>query len=241
MDHLFIVTYGRSGSTFLLNALNAIDGYCIRGENGGVAQGMAQALDSFQEIKTRYSYKDEGGPQSPWYGIKQSDGDQWGRAMAEAFTRHILKPEPGTRVTGYKEIRHTPTYQTDKVFFATLDFLANRFSNARIVFNTRSIEEVAHSGWWTRRDFGTVRSEVETCDARFQKGKEILGDRAFQIDYEQYNGNPEGFRPLLDWLGETVPPERLAEICATRLDHGREREIARKSGLKSRLRQVLGL
>jgi len=239
VDHLFIITYGRSGSTFLLNALNAIDGYCIRGENNRAVQKIAEAAHDFKDTQERFSYKDVGGAQSPWYGLKQSDGDQWGRAMAEAFTRHVLKPDPGTRVTGFKEIRHTPTYQTDEAFFTTFDFLASQFSNARIIFNTRSVEEVAHSGWWTRRDFGKVRGEVEACDARFRKGKEILGDRAFLIDYAQYNGNPGGFRPLLDWLGESVSPERLAEICATRLDHGREREIARKPDFKSRLRQFL--
>src|SRR5688572_1085508 len=35
LGHLFIVTYGRSGSTLLQGVLNSIPGYLIRGENDG--------------------------------------------------------------------------------------------------------------------------------------------------------------------------------------------------------------
>jgi hypothetical protein len=36
-DHLFIVTYGRSGSTLLQGILNSTPGVLIRGENRGIS------------------------------------------------------------------------------------------------------------------------------------------------------------------------------------------------------------
>ena len=33
VDHVFVMTYGRSGSTLLMGLLNSIPGYLIRGEN----------------------------------------------------------------------------------------------------------------------------------------------------------------------------------------------------------------
>ncbi|MEM7703684.1 MAG: sulfotransferase [Pseudomonadota bacterium] len=239
MDHLFVITYGRSGSTLLLNILNAIEGYCIRGENDGATQRMVEAVEHMRATKERFAHKDDGTPQSPWYGVKDIECEEWGKAVATAFTRHILRPEGDTRVTGFKEIRFTPRHQSDEMFLATLDFLTSAFPNARVIFNTRSVAEIAQSGWWSRRDPKQVQKTIEASNARFRQGKTILGDRAFLIDYAQYNANPEGFQPLLDWLGESVPPERLAEVSAIRLDHGREQELKRKPGLKTRLKRML--
>ena len=33
MDHVFVMTYGRSGSTLLMGILNSIPGWLLRGEN----------------------------------------------------------------------------------------------------------------------------------------------------------------------------------------------------------------
>lgn len=43
--HVFIVTYGRSGSTLTQSLLNTLPGYQIRGENGNLAWFLARAVD----------------------------------------------------------------------------------------------------------------------------------------------------------------------------------------------------
>ena len=60
----------------------------------------------------------------PWYGADSTDPDAFACSLADAFVRDILKPTPGTRVAGFKEIRfHTDTYFFDH----QLDFMRRFF------------------------------------------------------------------------------------------------------------------
>ena len=45
---VFVVTYGRSGSTLLQNVLNTIPGYCIRGENANTLAHLAKACHAVE-------------------------------------------------------------------------------------------------------------------------------------------------------------------------------------------------
>lgn len=218
--HVFVVTYGRSGSTLLTRLLNEIDGYCIRGENGGVIRTLA---NSFRVLDTTWQFAGEyeDGEESPWFGFRQVDPDQWRQRLARDFVDVILKPPPGTRVTGFKEVRYTSEEMDDSLFAATMDFLASAFANSRIIFNTRDGTEVAKSGWWADEYVPAhVHEIVATADRRFREAHARLGpERSFMIDYAQYNGNPNGFLPLLEWLGEDLPRDRVEAINAERLTH----------------------
>ena len=239
MRHLFVVTYGRSGSTVLVNLLNAIDGYCIRGENGGVLAKLALAARRLAEVQVEQAPHNQA-PDTPWYGIAEVDPDQWARTLAEGFERDVLRPPPGTRVTGFKEIRYIPEFLDESQYDATIAFMADAFPDSRFIFNTRHHAEIARSGWWP--DEYTPR-EVETliaqCDARFRRSTERLGKRGFLIDHADYNGRPEGFAPLLAWLGEELAPERVAAICERQLTHLKYEDSGEKAGLLSRLRALL--
>lgn len=240
MQHLFVVTYGRSGSTVLLNLLNAIDGYCIKGENGGVINSLAKTA---QIIRYAQSQRPNKGltVETPWYGISEIDADQFARNLAETFTKDILIPPSGTRVTGFKEIRYMPYHLDDKAFDQTMDFMASSFPDARILFNTRDGSEVCKSGMWTdkqRFNARDVKRWVVESDKRFHRWNEKLGDRAFLIDYAQFNRKPEGFYPLIEWLGEDLSPERVKEISTQRLKHVRNHGD-KPSGMKAKLRGLL--
>ena len=230
MRHLFIVSYGRSGSTLLSYLLNAIEGYCIRGENGGIVAPLAQSdklLRSAYEIGGLHA---NDGPESPWYGFSLVDPDAWRAAQVQTFIEQILAPPAGTRVTGFKEVRYTPEEMDDEAFAATLDFLMEGFEDARIVFNTRDATQVAASAWWkTDYEPARVREIVDACDRRFSEACLRLGaERAFHIDYGDYAGRPEGFLPLLEWLGEEVPWKQLRTISARRLTHLQEPSLPRR-------------
>ncbi|MEM7690525.1 MAG: sulfotransferase [Pseudomonadota bacterium] len=237
MEYLFVVTYGRSGSTVLLNLLNAIDGYCIRGENGGVLNALAASHSQLKKGREANAGHNEE-PHTPWYGISETDPDRWAQSLAEVFTRDILQTPPGTRVAGFKEIRYTPGALDEDAYRAMIDFQASAFPTSRFIFNTRDSQEVAKSGWWPHskiRGARDVHELVAICDKRFGESCATLGERAFLIDYADYNGKPEGFRPLLSWLGEEVPRADLERVCARKLDHAPtspHKMAARKSGLR---------
>lgn len=240
MEYVFVVTYGRSGSTALQNVLNAIDGYCIRGENGGIASKLAEAAHILHEFQIVHGPENTT-PQDPWYGIAEVEPAQWKATLAERFTNEVLRPPEGTRVIGFKEVRYMPHRQSEEEFHITMDFLTSAFPGARVVFNTRNAVEVSQSGWWRTSGKFTpkqVEGWVAEADRRFNVAKAKLGERAFMIDHAQYKGNPDGFLPLLEWLGEELPRETLEEIGArklTHLSHLAQVKTPAPQGLKSRL------
>lgn len=216
---LFVITYGRSGSTMLLNVLNSLDGFCIRGENSGVATYLAKAAACVSRAREKHS-DHAGVPQSPWFGIDDVDPIRLRQNLARVLVDDILSPPRGARTVGFKEVRYSSFDFDDQEYQQTLDFLADGFPEARFIFNTRNWEEVSNSGWWrylpSRRE---IRKIIEDADRRFSESATQLGNRAFKIDYSQFKDTPAGFRPLLDWLGETVSDEQLAQIASQKLNH----------------------
>lgn len=241
MEHLFVVTYGRSGSTVLINLLNAIAGYCIRGENGGVMAHMAKAAHTLQAMHTEKNHPGNIGPNRPWHGIDQVQPETFARSLAYEFTQSVLVPPEGTRVTGFKEIRHTPSHMSDDEFDILMRFMSENFVNARFLFSTRDAVEVSKSGWWPqskKHKPSDVLRLIADSNTRFEKWAERLGDRAFVIDYADFNGRPEGFTPLLEWLGADLTAEKVEKICGERLGHLKFKQ-PEEGRVKSLLRGLL--
>ena len=239
MQYLFVITYGRSGSTVLLNLLNAIEGYTIRGENCGIVSHLAKTVSLLRHEQAQPHAKAHA-PHAPWYGIMDPDVDQWGQRLARAFAAEFLRPEADTRVLGFKEIRYSADELSDADYAATIDFLATYFPDSRFIFNTRAWAQVAESGWW--RYYPNVRAVselVRSADQRFHRSVEALGARAFLIDHAEYAGRPEGFRPMLDWLGEEMSEAVLAQITAQKLKHLQQGRDDR--GTVLRLRRKLSM
>jgi len=50
---LFIVTYGRSGSTLLQNMINALPGHILRGENANLLGPMVRSWQDLRQSEQR--------------------------------------------------------------------------------------------------------------------------------------------------------------------------------------------
>lgn len=236
MKYLFVVTYGRSGSTVLLNLLNRIDGYCIRGENHGITNHLAQAWCVVAKARADYG-NEASDPSTPWFGIDRVDAEAFGSFLADSFCNSVLQPDVGTRVVGFKEVRYSPHDVTDHEYDSMIAFLSENFEGSRFIFNTRDWNEVANSGWW--KQFWSkrrVRRIIEHSNLRFQRSINMLEERAFAIDYADYRKNPAGFDPLLRWLGEDVAQEVVEQVVFTKLNHAVKK--FRPRGLKSRLKKI---
>ena len=221
--HVFIVTYGRSGSTLLQNLLNHIDGYCIRGENNNALFHLARGWDALaaaEQIRGQRAALETCGtmtaPDHPWYGAEDVEPDELGRALAASFVRTVLRPPKGTRVAGFKEIRF---HLAGPHLEAYTGFLTRFFPRARFVFNTRDHAAVARSGWWAQMDPDKVRRQLEAAEEGFAKMRALLGDRAIALHYDDYVGRPEALEPLFDFLGEPFDAERVRAITERRLVH----------------------
>ena len=217
--YVFIVTYGRSGSTLLQNVLNHIDGYCIRGENNNTLAGLARAWDAVNRSEVMDKLrrnKAATGASHPWHGAEVIDPDHYGRVLADAFVGEVLRPGPKTRVAGFKEIR----YHSQPEFFTRyMTFIQRVFPNARFVFNTRDHTAVARSGWWARQDPQEVSAVLTRAEQLYESCAARFPHRSIRLCYDDYNGNPEGLRPLFDFLGEPFDGDMVAHVLATRLDH----------------------
>lgn len=230
--YLFIVTYGRSGSTLTQGLVNAIPGYCIRGENGNLLHHLARAV-AVADRADNLSWRREdiarppeaqrpfltgiiGTPADPWYGAEAIDPDALGRALADAFVREVLHPPEGTRVAGFKEIR----WHEDARFFPDFLRIVRRiFPRARFLFQTRDHEAVARSKWWGTRPREAVLAELARAEALYAAFLAENPDCSLLIRYEDYAAGPEAARRIFDFLGEPFDPDRVAAVLGRTLKH----------------------
>jgi hypothetical protein len=208
MDHVFVMTYGRSGSTLLMGILNSIPGWLLRGENRHAMRHLYDFHRSGLAEKARVDPRRASEPTHPWFGI-ESFPEQVSlehiRALAEAT---LLRPEPDTRVTGYKEIRW---YDDDLPDY--LAFLREVFPGARFVLNTRNLVDVAASNYWTHKV--DPLGQVQRNEARMLAAAEGLGDSVHRVHYDDYVADPTVLRGLFDWLGEDFDEQRVRDVMAT--------------------------
>lgn len=221
--YVFVVTWGRSGSTLLQAVLNAIPGYCIRGENSGVIADLSQAWATIERSEPmrglRWHHEEEGRispPEHPWYGAEDTVPDEFGLGLADVFVRDILKLPPNTRVAGFKEIRY---HETRPHPMDQIRFMAWFFPNARFIINTRSHEATMKSGWWATMSPERVKVHLAGAEALFARIEDEFPTRSLRLHYEDYAGNPEAMRPMFEFLGEPFDKGQIARVMENRLIH----------------------
>lgn len=207
---VFVVTYGRSGSTLLAGLLSSTPGVLIRGENAGALYHLFrfhQTCSREQQERRRTL-----APRHPQFGI---EGYPAGVALADIralVVDTLLRPEPDSRVVGFKEIRW-PKHDLEEY----LQFLRAVFPGASFVINTRDLEEVARSKWWADRP--DALPELKEVDGRMRSLAERLGDDAFHVHYNDYVADPEHLRGLFAWLGEEYDQRRVREAMSRKYSY----------------------
>ncbi len=213
LSYLFVMTYGRSGSTLLQGILDSIPGYLIRGENRQVllhVYRFHQTAVKQRAVHRRSQRKrDEpvGGlaPTKAWYGMDNFGVRASLRDARRLALDTLLRPEPETRVTGFKEIRWTSDDVGEYVAW-----LGKVFPGARFVVNTRDLHAVARSKWWAERP--DAYDHLRAREERLLRLAEGLGDAAFRVHYDDYVDNPRALKPLFDWLGEDFDEARIRGV-----------------------------
>lgn len=209
LSYVFVVTYGRSGSTLLLGILNSIPGWLVRGENAGSVYHLFQHFKSITERPESRRREVPLDSTDAWFGF-----DRYPRKLAIAEIRQLvldtlLRPERDTRVTGFKEIRWQ---QPDLLDY--LRFLQRVFPGAKFVFNTRAHVDVAKSKWWARA--ADPLAEVARVEAIQAAAAEQLGDAAYRVHFDNYLAEPAALRGLFEWLGEEFDEQRVRSVMAIR-------------------------
>lgn len=221
---VFVVTYGRSGSTLVQNLLNALPGYCIRGENADALGPLSRAwanLAFSENIGSHRRKRLPTAPSEPWFGAEQIDAQDVGQHLARIFVDKVLNPPEGTRVAGFKEIRWPGD---DRHFRDAMAFLLRFFPGSLLVFNTRDARDVAKSGWWAEMEPEAVHSRIARWDALFDACQQAHPDRCVRLHYDTYVRDHGAFGPLFDALGEPFDPERVAGVMTRKLTHMKTEE-----------------
>ncbi|WP_051218305.1 sulfotransferase [Nocardioides insulae] len=207
-SYVFVVTYGRSGSTLLMGILNSIPGYLIRGENGGVTFDLYNFHTTLSKHANRADRQGASErPHAPWFGIDNYRPEEAKRGMRKLVEESLLLPTPDTRVTGFKEIRWN---KRDLVPY--LRFLKDVFPGAKFVMNVRDLEQVQQSEWWKETDPAALRR----FDARIRDAATQMGEDAYLVSYDEYVADPASLEGLFSWLGEPFDLDGVRKVLAIR-------------------------
>ena len=208
LAYLFVMTYGRSGSTLVQGLLNSIPGYLIRGENSAAVTHLHAFHKVLAEESTRGNLVNRRKVTHPFFGMPDVPLEASVAGIRRLVLETLLRPEPDTRVTGFKEIRW---YQPDLAEYAA--FLREVFPGARFVVNTRNQADVLKSKWWAKKDNTAYLAGIEERILDVAAG---LGDAAYRVHYDDYVADPAVLRGLFEWLGEDFDLERVRVTLETR-------------------------
>jgi hypothetical protein len=207
LSYVFVVTYGRSGSTLLAGILNSIPGYLIRGEN----QDALHHLFLFH--KTLVTQSQRAGKKllrqrtHPFFGIGDFPAPKSISGIRRLVLDTVLRPKPGTRVTGFKEIRW---YHPDLEEYVA--WLREVFPGSRFLVNTRAHDDVLRSKWWAE---GADKSaELQRIEDRILALADSLGDAAYRVHYDDYVADPTVLRGMFEWLGESWDEAAVRGVMA---------------------------
>jgi hypothetical protein len=209
LAYVFVVTYGRSGSTLLMGLLNSIPGYLIRGENWDALHHLFLFHRTLAEGSRKWEPARLRRRTHPFFGAADFPELRSYARTRDLVVDTVLRPKQDTRVTGFKEIRW---YREDIEEYVA--WLREVFPGARFVVNTRDHDEVLRSGWWAKHPENAA--SLPRVEARILDLAESLGDAAYRVHYNDYVADPSVLRGLYDWLGEPYDEAAVRAVLATR-------------------------
>lgn len=187
-QYLFILSTGRTGSTSVLDMVNAIPGYFLAGENGGI-------LSAFRDLGKKMNQSE------PWQGSaawQSGTKDLALRTCAlQAYTQAIIGAEANQAHTiGFKEIRHTSPEE--------LDAFLEIFPRSRYIINIRKdVAAQCKSGFFGQRSEESVKGcpkDIAEKNHNLMTWGSLHSDRVFLLPLEDFT--VAKFDEMLHWLGE---------------------------------------
>jgi hypothetical protein len=214
--YVFVVAYGRSGSTVVQKVLASIDGFHVTGENADALGGLFFSYQSARLARREQGTEPRDALGDPWRGADRIEPDQYARALARAFVDEILQPPARARMIGFKEVRYIDRLD---VFDEYLDFVRLAFRPAFLVFNKRDAVAVVDSGWWRNYAREPLIEKIERFDTLAATYVARHPTTTMLLDYETYRSDAAAFRPLFEHLGVPYDRRMVQRTLETRLNH----------------------
>lgn len=218
--YIFLVTYARSGSTLLQSLLNSCEGVQIRGENSGTLYHLYKAIratETARKFGVNPHTKDVDGP---WFGAFKIRPQIFENNMIGSFVRNVLAPDPGVKVTGFKEIRYNLKFIPKEDFAPYMDFLLAKFPGAKVIFNTRPAADVAKSSFVAKQNPHKVHEWIAEADQNFIS-YDATSDRTMLMRYDQFTKDHSLIHKMLDFLELDWDVETVERVFAKPLTHAK--------------------
>lgn len=223
LRYLAVISYGRTGSTVVQAALNALPGVLIRGENYAALRGLRQYVQSVAETASRHH---AGRPSHPWFGSARLDPSAILADQRRHVLEHLLRPARDTQVVGFKEIRYEPGHFSDADdLLDYLIFLDKLLPGIGYLMNVRDPASAARSGWWPQRPDAQAwldQARSWLAGAVPDLNRHFGARRAVLVEYEDWSAEPGVLVEAFAALGLPADPQAVARVVGTRLDHGRQ-------------------
>lgn len=211
-EHLFIVTYGRTGSTLLMGVLNSIENVIIRGENLNVCKGIFDSYSTLCKLKKDYGNEVKS-VTKPFFGAHLSSEEKF-LIDARTLIKNQLDISKDNVCWGFKEVRYTTKDLTDEngyIIKKYLDFMNKLFPNALFVFLIRDFSEVSKSGFWE----GVEKVRLEKIIKDFEDDCVFWSKNkpnSYWLDYADIVHMNQKFRDLFDLLGVEFKEENIKKV-----------------------------
>ncbi|MFA3920784.1 hypothetical protein [Ruegeria hyattellae] len=193
--HVFVFSYCPEAGGSIQTHLNERPEFCIRGENNDAALHLMRSKNAVATNPEMTALRRSGkktAASARRYGAEKVFPREYGRAMAAAFTQKVLKPEPNSRIAGF---RSGLTPWDTGVLHRYVSFLSEHFENTRIVFVTRQHSDVAAAN---RDD----PDRLDSIDVFYRSYRDAHPDRCHLIDYDLWQSDPQTQEDLTAFLGE---------------------------------------
>ena len=216
-----VVTYGRTGSTAVQAALNALPGVVVRGENYSAFRGLNAYVHAIAETADRHH---SGRPTHPWFGSARLDPSRVVADLREHVLDTVLRPRADTRWVGFKEVRYEPGHfaEYDDLLNYLL-FLDKLFPGIGYLMNVRDPQSAARSGWWPGNANALEVLET-TRDRLAQAVVDLTGmlgaGRAVLVDHADWAADPAVLIEAFAALGLPRDDAAVRAVLGGHLDHG---------------------
>lgn len=222
--YVFVVTYGRSGSTLTQGLLNTLPGTLVRGENNMFMLPFFRSWAGLKEFQEKNNENARKGSQSAFYGLDEIDPEDFVQTARELTLRSLYgSADPsGVEVLGFKEVLwHRIKREEQAAFF---DWFEQIFPGATYVLNQRDHEKVSTSGFWQNQEERRVLRTLKRVEEMQQFLRDSRPGRTHDIRYERVTSDDADvkareLRGLAEFVVGSCDDSLLAKLHAT-LDKG---------------------
>ena len=202
MRSVYVVTYGRSGSTLITGYLSRLPGFNLRGENC-LFPYFAYMTEKRIHVTHRLNLDNSQNQSNPWYGQQLLNPKRFNSDFKNIFLNQLYPNMFIPKTIGFKEIRYHKLVE-DPDFAPMLDWLRELRAPGAIVFMFRDLDKVMASGWWGKlepQEAAQTRKRLERFERQCCNYAEANPDNSIIVTYERFTSDENMPREICDLLG----------------------------------------